>query len=94
VTPCKKAPTPIEGRRNNSVATLLAFVTETRWCVLSGEILFVPRLVSDRKPDFDNIPELTGSGRMNFGIGLSCDERQRHQGHYRQADYFVEVSYK
>ena len=51
-------------------------------------------LVSDRKADFDNITELTGSGRMNFGIGLSCDERQRHQGHYRQADYFVEVSYE
>ena len=88
--PCKKGAGLDSGRRNNSVATLLAVVTEIGCFVLSSGLLSV----ADRQPDLYDLAGFIDSGSVDFGIGLGSDKRQRHQRHDSQADYFVEVSYK
>ena len=48
-----------------------------------------------RDVQFDgyDIGELVRGGLADFRIRLARNERQRHKGHYCQADYFVEVSF-
>ena len=88
--PCKKAPASSWGRRNKSVATLLAVVTETGFDLLSLEFLSV----CDRQPNLYDVANLFYRDPMTACVRLTSDERQRHQRHNRQADNFVEVTFK
>jgi len=87
VLPCKKAPASTWGRRNKSVATLLAVVTETGFDLISLEFLSV----CDRQPNLYDVANAFSRGTLAARVRLTSDERQRHQSHNRQADNFVEV---
>ena len=88
--PVKKAPASPGGRRKNSVATLLAFVTETCKSMFLAAFLSV----CDRQPDLDDLAVLLGGCLLYIRVSLARDERRCHQGHDGQPDNFVEVSYK
>lgn len=77
------------GRRNDSVATLLAVVTET-------ESLFMIRAatpsVRNREADLDHGAVIYDGGSVGARFRLSCDQRQGHQRHHGQTDDFIEIS--
>jgi len=54
-------------------------------------------LVCNRQPHLNDpvcLIRMIRNSLLNLRICLARDERQRHEGHYRQADKFIEVSYK
>lgn len=86
--PFKKAPAAQWGRRNNSVATLLAVVTETSIIALLNPVVV---LVVDRQTKLKAHAWLLSRDLLSLCIRLPADQCQGHEDHDRQANDFVRI---